>query len=66
MKTEREQLTSRNSQAESNETLVCEICGKFDAVRIGDRTLCLDCYHGCGSCCPEFGRDDLRSFPEDK
>ncbi|HZT21844.1 MAG TPA: hypothetical protein VFB55_02945 [Verrucomicrobiae bacterium] len=41
---------------------VCEICGRFGAFHLGERTLCPDCYAGCGSCCPEFGKDDLWTF----
>ncbi len=66
MKTRREQLDLRDSQVVSDEALVCDVCGRFGAVRIGDRALCVDCYQECGSCCPEFGKDDLWSFPEDK
>jgi hypothetical protein len=33
--------------------------GRFDAQKLGDRWLCLDCYAGCGSCCSaEFGQQD--------
>lgn len=41
------------------ESAVCELCGRFGACQIGDRMLCENCYEGCGSCCPEFGKDDL-------
>lgn len=37
----------------------CDECGSFDAVAIGDRWLCERCYSEKGSCCPEFGKDDL-------
>ncbi len=37
----------------------CETCGRHDALDLGDRALCEACYEGCGSCCPEFGKDDL-------
>ncbi|HEY9509738.1 MAG TPA: hypothetical protein VIV82_07745 [Verrucomicrobiae bacterium] len=36
----------------------CELCGRFDAVQIGDRFLCVDCYEGCGSCCQESTMED--------
>lgn len=65
MKTKRQELESNGSQAAPEEGLICEACGRFDAVRIGTRALCMDCYQGCGSCCPEFGKDDLWSFPEE-
>ncbi len=38
----------------------CERCGSPQAeVQCGGRTLCLDCYYLAGSCCLEFGADDL-------
>ncbi len=42
-----------------NENLACDVCGRFGAYRFGERALCQDCYTGSGSCCPEFGKDDL-------
>jgi hypothetical protein len=38
---------------------VCERCGKAEALALGDRVLCRDCYFACNSCCLEFGGDDL-------
>jgi hypothetical protein len=43
------------------ESIACDICGRFGAVEIGDRHVCMDCYGGCGSCCPEFGRKESTS-----
>ncbi len=44
----------KQKQAEPNpQEHPCEMCGRFDAVQIGDRWLCVDCYEGCGSCCQE-------------
>lgn len=37
----------------------CDECGAFGAVAVGDRWLCERCYSEKGSCCPEFGKDDL-------
>lgn len=37
----------------------CGECGAFGATQFGDLFLCTDCYAGKGSCCPEFGKDDL-------
>ena len=37
----------------------CDRCGGFSPLDLGDRLLCEDCYRLCGSCCPEFGADDL-------
>ncbi len=50
----------------SDVNLACDICGCFGAFRIGGRALCETCYSGCGSCCPEFGKDDLWTFPEEQ
>jgi len=41
------------------EPLVCERCGKPNATRLGNRVFCAECYELCGSCCLEFGGDDL-------
>jgi hypothetical protein len=47
------------STSRPNESVACEVCGRFEAVEIGDRLLCTDCYgQTCGSCCPEFGREE--------
>ncbi len=45
-----------------NESVACDVCGRFGAYRLGERWLCPDCYTGSGSCCPEFGKDDLWEF----
>jgi hypothetical protein len=42
-----------------DENAACDRCGKFGAYVIDDRALCPECYAGSGSCCPEFGKDDL-------
>lgn len=44
--------------------LRCDQCGGFEAFDLGDRRLCEDCYRTCGSCCLEFGADDLWSKDE--
>lgn len=56
------QETMRRVQPEA--AAVCDDCGRPGAYRLGDHTLCLDCYSNRGSCCPEFGRDDLWTFPD--
>lgn len=43
----------------------CDECGAFGAMAFGDRLLCPECYAGKGSCCPEFGKDDLWRFNEE-
>jgi len=42
-----------------NENAVCDACGRFGAHEFGDERLCAECYEKRGSCCPEFGADDL-------
>lgn len=37
----------------------CDECGVFGAFDFGHVKLCGGCYEGKGSCCPEFGKDDL-------
>lgn len=48
-----------------NQDVACESCGRFGAVELGNHHLCIDCYEGCGSCCPEFGKDDLWEAEEE-
>jgi hypothetical protein len=47
-----------------DENAACENCGRFGAYHAGERILSPECYAGCGSCCPEFGKDDLWEFDE--
>jgi hypothetical protein len=42
----------------------CDGCGVFSAFDLGDQRLCEECWRGRGSCCPEFGKDDL--WPKDE
>jgi hypothetical protein len=37
----------------------CDRCGALSPLDFGDRRLCEECYGVCGSCCLEFGADDL-------
>ena len=42
----------------------CDRCGSLDApVALAGRRLCTDCYYLYGSCCMEFGGDDLTAEP---
>lgn len=50
----------------ADESQPCEICGSPEALQFADQWICEDCYRGRGSCCPEFGKDDLWTFPEDE
>jgi len=42
-----------------DENARCDRCGGFGAFDLGDRCLCEECCHASGSCCLEFGADDL-------
>ncbi|MGH7989743.1 MAG: hypothetical protein ACREDS_06045 [Limisphaerales bacterium] len=59
MKREQEQISETSREVRLDENAVCDVCGRFGAYHFGDRTLCQDCYEGCGSCCREFWKDDL-------
>lgn len=48
-----------NTQLKLNPELVCDNCGRFGAFDLGDQHLCTDCYMEYGSCCMEFGGNDL-------
>jgi len=47
-----------NEPVRQQEELQCDQCGRFGAFDIGERKLCADCYEQCGSCCPEFGKEE--------
>lgn len=59
MKAEQHNISNADLAVRLDEDAVCDVCGRFGAFHFGGRALCLDCYSGCGSCCPEFGKDDL-------
>lgn len=45
--------------------LYCEECGKGDAIRFGDRVLCIECYSLSGACCADpLGADEQRLIHE--
>jgi hypothetical protein len=48
-----------------NEHAACSFCGRYGAFDLGHQLLCPTCYEGCGSCCPEFGREDLQAMATD-
>ena len=62
MNTDADKMRAADSRLEMDPNAVCESCGRFGAFQFGERTLCQDCYTACGSCCPEFGKDDLWKF----
>ncbi len=37
----------------------CRFCGRPTTLLIGGMPVCEDCYQNAGSCCLEFGGDDL-------
>jgi len=59
MKTEHQNGAATGTAVELDASAACDTCGKFGAYHVGARTLCGECYEGAGSCCPEFGKDDL-------
>jgi hypothetical protein len=56
----------QDNKAPFSEGEPCERCGKFGAYQFDGKSLCSDCYQGCGSCCPEFGADDLWQSAEER
>jgi hypothetical protein len=54
----REDQANKVEPVKLDERLNCDVCGRFGAIELGERRLCPGCYEGCGSCCPEFGRDE--------
>lgn len=44
----------------------CDRCGRSDTVPCGDRWLCEECIAIAGSCCLEFGSDDLWQDAQEK
>jgi hypothetical protein len=64
MPTELDQKCESSQRLPFDENAVCESCGQFGAYRFGDVSLCQECYTLRGSCCPEFGKDDLWKFEE--
>lgn len=64
MQNEPSALSLKSESLRFEETVVCDECGRFGALEIGGRKLCVDCYQGACSCCPEFGKDDLWTFPD--
>ena len=64
MKQESGEGEEQQSQVCLDANAACDVCGAFGAFHFGERTLCQNCYEGCGSCCPEFGKDDLWQFAD--
>jgi hypothetical protein len=55
---EAQNVASMSEPVRQQADLKCGECGKFGAFDFGERKLCSDCYEHCGSCCPEFGKEE--------
>lgn len=53
------QCTPGNSGVNFDPDAPCSGCGQFGAYAFDGTLLCGECYEKRGSCCPEFGADDL-------
>jgi hypothetical protein len=65
MKHNTQNISSHHCGVQPDEPTVCDDCSRVGAYRLGDHVLCLDCYSNRGSCCPEFGQDDLWTFSDE-
>ncbi|HOB32987.1 MAG TPA: hypothetical protein PKH32_08925 [Verrucomicrobiota bacterium] len=65
MKRQIKEAPGQVQSLEPDPKAVCDVCGRFGAFHFGDRTLCRECYAESGSCCPEFGKDDLWDLRDD-
>lgn len=59
VKTRKSRPKKRAPPPRKAEMHTCERCGSFDARQFGEHWLCANCYDIAGSCCLEFGGDDL-------
>jgi hypothetical protein len=48
-----------SNETRYDENATCTGCGRFGAYLFDGDQLCSECYEKRGSCCPEFGADDL-------
>ncbi len=46
-------------QEQENRRRRCRRCGRMPAEKFGDQWFCRECFQQFGSCCLEFGGDDL-------
>jgi hypothetical protein len=51
--------TFMSNQVRFDENAACERCGQYGVYLFDGEKLCAACYEKRGSCCPEFGCDDL-------
>jgi hypothetical protein len=52
-------IPNMSSAIQFDDNAACAGCGRFGAYVFDAQQLCGDCYEKRGSCCPEFGADDL-------
>jgi hypothetical protein len=52
-------MSAMRAEADFDENAPCDACGRFGSHGFDGARLCPDCYEKRGSCCPEFGADDL-------
>ena len=66
MESEAQETRASGGAASDAADQSCERCGAPRTVKVGARWLCESCYVEAGSCCPEFGADDLWDLDETK
>ncbi len=54
-----------SATGKEDEKNFCDRCGRPAIARIEGEWLCESCYQDPGSCCMEFGGDDLWTFEEE-
>lgn len=52
-------MKSGETGNQSKDEFICDRCGRPAAIQADDVKLCVECYQIVGSCCMEFGGDDL-------
>jgi hypothetical protein len=56
---EQQSLDKPSEPLTANPEAPCSECGALGAYEFEGAKLCVNCYAQKGSCCPEFGKDDL-------
>lgn len=54
-----------NSEIRFDENAACDRCGQSGAYQVEGENLCAECISARGSCCLEFGSDDLWCFDDE-
>lgn len=52
-------MDNANNGVRFDENAACERCGRFGVFAFEGEKLCAECYGASGSCCAEFGGNDL-------